>query len=174
MFYTKCFLGYPTNYEWYKRLDLSKNKVYICRHDLFNEAIFPFSNINSFYTPSIANDFLTHLIYPFCNLFLPRPSRGLTILLRSSPPMFNLSKNWCKICVDFLTHKNDIDCRGTFNLVVKLVTFPTILNLLLSKSWYLLYLGMKNAFLHGNLTKTSTCINIRVFITPDILIMFVC
>lgn len=41
------FLGYPSGYKGYKLLDLSTNTVYISRHVIFHEHIFPFSSSSS-------------------------------------------------------------------------------------------------------------------------------
>lgn len=52
---TPCvFLGYPSNHRGYKCLELSSNKIIICRHVLFGETTFPYAKIH---TP---NPQLTH------------------------------------------------------------------------------------------------------------------
>ena len=38
------FLGYPSGYKGYKLLDLESNKIYISRHVVFHESIFPFAH----------------------------------------------------------------------------------------------------------------------------------
>ncbi|CAJ2641560.1 unnamed protein product [Trifolium pratense] len=38
------FLGYPSNHRGYKCLDLSNHKIFISRHVIFDENVFPFSN----------------------------------------------------------------------------------------------------------------------------------
>jgi histone deacetylase 1/2 len=41
---TPCvFLGYPSNHRGYKCLDLSSNKIILCRHVIFDETSFPYA-----------------------------------------------------------------------------------------------------------------------------------
>nr|GEX21404.1 ribonuclease H-like domain-containing protein [Tanacetum cinerariifolium] len=47
-----------------------------------------------------------------------------------------------------------IDCDETFSLIVKPATIRTILSLAISRDWPIHQLGVKNAFLHGQLFET--------------------
>ena len=45
---TPCvFLGYPSNHRGYKCLELSSNKIIICRHVIFDETTFPYAKIHT-------------------------------------------------------------------------------------------------------------------------------
>jgi len=45
---TPCvFLGYPSNHRGYKCLELSSNKIIICRHVIFDETNFPYAKIHT-------------------------------------------------------------------------------------------------------------------------------
>ncbi|KAK2355223.1 hypothetical protein QL285_092651 [Trifolium repens] len=41
------FLGYPSNHRGYKCLDLSSNKIIICRHVIFDENTFPYAKLHT-------------------------------------------------------------------------------------------------------------------------------
>ena len=45
---TQCvFLGYPKNHRGYKCLDLTSNKIIICRNVLFDETHFPYAKLHT-------------------------------------------------------------------------------------------------------------------------------
>jgi len=45
---TPCiFLGYPSNHHGYKCLDMTTNKIIICRHVLFDESTFPYAKLHT-------------------------------------------------------------------------------------------------------------------------------
>ncbi len=49
---TPCvFLGYPSNHTGYKCLELSSNKIIICRHVIFDETTFPYAKIHTLLNP---------------------------------------------------------------------------------------------------------------------------
>ena len=50
-----------------------------------------------------------------------------------------------------------MDFDETFSLVVKPDTIRTVLSLALSRGWTIHQLDVKNAFLHGTLSKTVYC-----------------
>ena len=64
---TEClFLGYSTMSKGYLCLDLLTNKLYTCRHVLFNEAKFPFTSTISFVSipnPPTSKTWLSNLLY---------------------------------------------------------------------------------------------------------------
>jgi histone deacetylase 1/2 len=61
---TSCvFLGYPSNHRGYKCLNLTTNKIIICRHVLFNESTFPYAKLH---TPqSTTYTFLDNELSPY-------------------------------------------------------------------------------------------------------------
>jgi hypothetical protein len=52
---------------------------------------------------------------------------------------------------------NGVDYDETFSPVVKFATVCAVLSLTLSRNWVIHQLNVKNAFLHGTLTKTVYC-----------------
>ena len=50
------FLGYPPGYKGYKLLDLDTHEIFISRHVLFHEMIFPFSKNSPSSQPDIVSD----------------------------------------------------------------------------------------------------------------------
>jgi hypothetical protein len=55
------------------------------------------------------------------------------------------------------TQRPGVDYDGTFNLVVKPATVRTVLFLAISRSLSIHQLNVKNAFLHGTLSKAIYC-----------------
>jgi hypothetical protein len=55
------------------------------------------------------------------------------------------------------TQRPDVDYDETFSSVVKPATMHTVLSLALSRSWPVHQFDVKNAFLHGTLTKIVYC-----------------
>ncbi|KAI3796959.1 hypothetical protein L1987_39646 [Smallanthus sonchifolius] len=55
------FLGYPSHHRGYKCLDLKTHKLIISRHVVFDETIFPFTQITK---PTPSYDYLTETIHP--------------------------------------------------------------------------------------------------------------
>ena len=49
---TPCVLGYPPNHRGYKCYDLLSCKIFISRHVIFEENMFPFSDLNAHITAS--------------------------------------------------------------------------------------------------------------------------
>lgn len=52
------------------------------------------------------------------------------------------------------SQQQGIDCDETFSPVVKPASIRTVLSLAISRQWPIHQLDVKNAFLHGHLTKT--------------------
>ena len=55
---------------------------------------------------------------------------------------------------DGKSQREGIECDETFNAVVKPPTIRIVLSIVLSKSWSIHQLDVKNVFLYGHLTKT--------------------
>jgi hypothetical protein len=55
------------------------------------------------------------------------------------------------------TQRPGVDYDETFNPVVKPATVHTVLSLVVSRSWPVHQLDVKNAFLRGNLSETVYC-----------------
>jgi histone deacetylase 1/2 len=57
------FLGYPSNHRGYKCLNITTNKIIICRHVLFDESTFPNAKLHT--PPSDTYTFLDNDISPY-------------------------------------------------------------------------------------------------------------
>jgi hypothetical protein len=68
------------------------------------------------------------------------------------------------------TQRPSVDYDETSSSVVKPATMHTVLSLALSRSWPVHQLDVKNAFLHGTLTETSTAASQQGLWTPVVLI----
>ena len=55
---------------------------------------------------------------------------------------------------DGKSQREGIDCDETFSPIVKPAYIRIVLSIVLSKSWSVHQLDVKNAFLHGHLNKT--------------------
>ncbi|GJR60280.1 ribonuclease H-like domain-containing protein [Tanacetum coccineum] len=66
----------------------------------------------------------------------------------------SLSRYKARLVANGRSQQQGIDCDETFNPVVKTLTIRTVLTLAVSRQWPIHHLDMKNAFLHGHLTKT--------------------
>ncbi|GJR52184.1 RNA-directed DNA polymerase, eukaryota [Tanacetum coccineum] len=65
-----------------------------------------------------------------------------------------LSRYKARLVANGRSQQQGIDCDETFSLVVKPATIRTVLSLSFSHDWPIYQLDMKNAFLHGQLSKT--------------------
>ncbi|GJX03406.1 ribonuclease H-like domain-containing protein [Tanacetum coccineum] len=68
----------------------------------------------------------------------------------------DMSLSWYKarLVANGRSQQQGIDCDETFSPVVKPATIQTVLSLVVSRQWPIHQLDVKNAFLHGHLTKT--------------------
>nr|GEU39765.1 hypothetical protein [Tanacetum cinerariifolium] len=66
----------------------------------------------------------------------------------------SLSRYKARLAANGHSQQQGIDCDETFSLVVKPATIRTVLSLAVSRQWPIYQLDVKNAFLHGHLTKT--------------------
>jgi hypothetical protein len=66
---------------------------------------------------------------------------------------------WYKACwiLHGFTHWPDVDYDETFCPAVKPATVRTVLSLVISHSWLVHQLDVKNMFLHGTLSETVYC-----------------
>jgi hypothetical protein len=64
------------------------------------------------------------------------------------------------------TQRPDIDYYETFSLVVKSVTVCAMLSLVITRSWPIHQLDVKNVFLHGTLSETVYCSQSTRFVDP--------
>jgi hypothetical protein len=80
--------------------------------------------------------------------------RSLWIFRHKKKPDGSFERYKARLVGNGANQQSGVDCGETFNPVVKPATIRTVLNIALSKSWWLHQLYVKNAFLHGNLDKT--------------------
>jgi hypothetical protein len=75
---------------------------------------------------------------------------------------------WYKVhwVLHSFTQRLGVDYDETFNPVVKLATVRTVLFLIVSRSWPVHQLDVKNAFLHGTLSMTVYCSQLMGFVDP--------
>ncbi|GJS20513.1 ribonuclease H-like domain-containing protein [Tanacetum coccineum] len=66
----------------------------------------------------------------------------------------SLSRYKARLVTNGRSQQQGIDCDETFSPVVKTATIWTVLSLAVSRQWPIHQLDVKNAFLHGHLTKT--------------------
>jgi hypothetical protein len=64
------------------------------------------------------------------------------------------------------TQRPDVDYDETCSSVVKLATVCVVLSLVVSRSWPIHQLDVKNVFLHGTLSKTVYCSQPTGFVDP--------
>ncbi|GJR68573.1 ribonuclease H-like domain-containing protein [Tanacetum coccineum] len=65
-----------------------------------------------------------------------------------------LSRYKARLVANGNTQIEGVDVDETFSLIVKLGTIRTVLSLVISRQWPVHHLDVKNAFLHGDLSKT--------------------
>jgi hypothetical protein len=110
---------------------------------------------------------------------VPRPSnaniiRSLWIFKHKKKADGFFEKYKARLVGNSSNQQTGVECGETFSLVVKPAIIRTTLSIALSKPWCLHQLDVKNAFLHGNLTKLCTCTSPLVFAILNTLIMCVC
>lgn len=81
-----CFLGYSSSYKGYLCLDLHSSRIYVSRHVIFNEAVYPFASSVS----SLPTKIREHHHYPFVSsphLILPLSTPLPYSAPLSTPPL---------------------------------------------------------------------------------------
>lgn len=76
------------------------------------------------------------------------------ILCHKTQPYGSLERYKEHLVCDGRSQQVRVDCGETLSLVIKLTTIHTVLSILLSRSWPIHQLDVKNTFFHGNLHKT--------------------
>jgi len=90
---TPCiFLGYPSNHRRYKCLDMTTNKIIICRHVLFNESTFPYAKLHTLDTNTytfLDNELSPYIINHIMIHDQANPKQGPLILPSNTTPSPN-------------------------------------------------------------------------------------
>nr|GEV70258.1 ribonuclease H-like domain-containing protein [Tanacetum cinerariifolium] len=96
-------------------------------------------------------------------------------VLRSLESHGSLSRYKACLVANGRSQQQGIDCDETFSLVVKSATIRTVLSLAISRAWLIHQLDVKNAFLHGHLSKTvymhqppGTLVDTKSKLGPDV------
>nr|GFA87313.1 ribonuclease H-like domain-containing protein [Tanacetum cinerariifolium] len=92
-------------------------------------------------------------------VLVPRPSnvnvvRSMWLFKHKFKADGSLSRYKAHLVANGRNQQQGIDCDETFSLVVKPATIRTVLSLTVSRDWHIHHFDVKNAFLHGHLSKT--------------------
>ncbi|GKC86797.1 ribonuclease H-like domain-containing protein [Tanacetum coccineum] len=92
-------------------------------------------------------------------VLVPRPTnvnvvRSMWLFKHKFNADGSLSRYKARLVANGRSQQQGIDCDETFSLVVKPATIRTVLSLAVSHDWPIHQLHVKNAFLHGHLSKT--------------------
>ncbi|GJU68938.1 ribonuclease H-like domain-containing protein [Tanacetum coccineum] len=92
-------------------------------------------------------------------VLVPRPAnvnvvRSMWLFKHKFNADGSLSRYKARLVANGRSQQQGIDCDETFSLVVKPATIRIVLSLAVSREWPIHQLDVKNAFLHGHLTKT--------------------
>ncbi|GJY54750.1 ribonuclease H-like domain-containing protein [Tanacetum coccineum] len=79
----------------------------------------------------------------------------------------SLSRYNARLVANGRSQQQGIDCDKTFSLVVKPATIHTVLSLAVFRNWPIHQLDVKNAFLHGHLSKTVYMHQPPGFVDPN-------
>nr|GEY37445.1 ribonuclease H-like domain-containing protein [Tanacetum cinerariifolium] len=96
----------------------------------------------------------TMLPQAFQTMTLQEPNWNMDTGARKYNADGSLSRYKARLVANGRSQQYGIDCDETFCLVVKLATIRTVLSLAVSRNWPIHQFDVKNAFLHGQLSKT--------------------
>ncbi|GJS20508.1 ribonuclease H-like domain-containing protein [Tanacetum coccineum] len=105
-------------------------------------------------------------------VLVPRPAnvnvvRSMWLLKHKFNADGSLNKYKARLVANGRSQQHGIDCDETFSTVVKPTTIRTVLSLAVSRDWPIHQLDVKNAFLHGHLSKTVYMHQPPGFVDPN-------
>ncbi|GKA73993.1 ribonuclease H-like domain-containing protein [Tanacetum coccineum] len=106
---------------------------------------------------------------------MPRPTnvnvvRSMWLFRHKYNAGGSLSKYKSRLVTNGRSQQQGIDCEETFSPVIKPVTIRTVLSLVVTRDWPIHQLDVKNAFLHGQLSKTGLDIAYLLLYVDDIVL----
>ncbi|GJX61370.1 ribonuclease H-like domain-containing protein [Tanacetum coccineum] len=154
-------LGILPSHRGYRCLDLNTDKIiFLSRRVTFDESVFPYGSMTPDTPPPYTFlDSSPNLIQQHI-LTTPTPApdvnivRSLWLFQHKHNADGSLSRYKARLVANGSTQLAGIDVDETFSPVVKPATIRTVLSLAISRYWPVHQLDVKNAFLHGSLSKT--------------------
>ncbi|GJY10948.1 ribonuclease H-like domain-containing protein [Tanacetum coccineum] len=105
-------------------------------------------------------------------VFVPRPAnvnvvRSMWLFKHKFNADGSLSRYKARLVANGRSQQQGIDCDETFSPVVKPATIRTVMSLAVSRDWPIHQLDVKNAFIHGHLSKTVYMHQPPGFVDPN-------